>query len=93
VVRARPDENGGLRVEVQDHGVGIAEEHHDQVFKQFTRVQSGDERVGHGRGVGLFVSKFFVESHGGSVGLQSEAGQGSTFWFTIPAHPPVDEAN
>ena len=91
VVRAKSDGDGGLRVEVQDQGVGIAEEHHDQVFKQFTRLQSGDERVGHGRGVGLFVSKFFVESHGGTIGLQSDVGEGSTFWFSIPAHPPAGE--
>ncbi len=91
-IRARAEGEGGLRVEVEDQGVGIAQEHHEQVFKQFTRVQSGDERVGHGRGVGLFVSKFFVESHGGSIGLHSEPGRGSTFWFTIPAHPPAEPA-
>jgi len=92
IIRAQSASDGGLRVEVQDEGVGIAAEHHDQVFKQFTRLQTGDERVGHGRGVGLFVSKFFVESHGGEIGLKSEAGQGSTFWFTIPPHPPEEQA-
>lgn len=78
-----------LRFEVQDNGLGIPPEHHEQVWQKFTRFASGNERVRTGRGIGLFISRFFIEAHGGNVGLQSEVGQGSTFWYEIPREPRV----
>ncbi|NUP99043.1 MAG: GAF domain-containing protein [Armatimonadetes bacterium] len=80
----------GLRIEVRDAGVGISKEQQEQVFQKFARLQPTDERVRGGRGIGLFVSRAFVEAHGGSIGLESEPGKGSTFWFTVPFHPPAD---
>lgn len=91
-VRARRA-GDGVRVEVGDEGIGIAPELHDQVFLKFTRLQHGDDRVKAGRGIGLFISKFFVESHGGEIGLESEPEVGSTFWFTIPLTPVVEPAS
>lgn len=80
-----------IRVEVADHGVGIAPEHHEQVFQKFTRLAAGDDRFGSGRGIGLFISQRFVEAHGGRIGLDSEPGAGSRFWFTVPIEGPGDD--
>ncbi|MBI2301286.1 MAG: GAF domain-containing protein [Armatimonadetes bacterium] len=87
-LEVRPE---GLHVEVADQGVGIPAEHHEAVFQKFARLTQTDERVRGGRGIGLFISRVFVEAHGGRVGVRSEVGQGSTFWFTVPYEPPREE--
>ncbi len=88
-VRVRPVSEG-VRVEVTDHGLGIAKEHHEQIFQKFARLQQTDERVRGGRGIGLFISRFFIEAHGGQIGLDSDTGQGTTFFFTLPLEPMGD---
>lgn len=87
-------DNGAVRFEVEDHGVGIAPEHHEQVFLKFARLSRGDDRIGGGRGIGLFIAKRFIEAHGGNIGLASAPGEGSTFWFRVPVEGPEQvEAN
>ncbi|MCC7494509.1 MAG: GAF domain-containing protein [Fimbriimonadaceae bacterium] len=84
-------ENGNVRVAVTDRGPGLAKELHEAVFQKFARVQQSDDRVRAGRGIGLFISRFFVEAHGGQIGLDSEVGQGSTFWFRVPLQAATKE--
>lgn len=71
------------RVEVTDTGPGIAPEHHQRIFEKFGRV---DDKAGMaGTGLGLTFARMAVEAHGGAIGVRSEPGKGSTFWFTLPA--------
>jgi signal transduction histidine kinase len=83
VVRALP-EGGVVRFEVADTGVGIPAEHQAAIFERFYRVPGADSG---GAGLGLFIVKEIVEAHQGHVGFTSEAGKGTTFWFTIPLAP------
>ncbi|HEX9289600.1 MAG TPA: ATP-binding protein [Anaeromyxobacteraceae bacterium] len=70
-----------LRFEVRDTGEGIAREHLPRIFDKFYRVPGA--RSG-GVGLGLYISREIVESHGGAIGVESEPGEGSRFWFTLP---------
>jgi signal transduction histidine kinase len=74
-----------LRVEVRDHGEGIASKDVPKLFRKFQQIDSGATRKVGGTGLGLVICKGIVEQHGGQVGVESEPGVGSTFWFTIPA--------
>ncbi|WP_434381745.1 ATP-binding protein [Melittangium boletus] len=80
VVRARSD-GERVRFEVADTGVGIAPEHQSRIFEKFYRVPG--ENTG-GAGLGLSIAQEIVQAHGGEMGLTSQPGQGSTFWFTLP---------
>jgi two-component system sensor histidine kinase BarA len=71
-------------VEVGDTGIGIASEHHDLVFREFAQVDASASRQHHGTGLGLTIARKLVELHGGRIWLESDLGQGSRFYFTIP---------
>jgi two-component system, NtrC family, sensor histidine kinase KinB len=73
--------NGAVRFEVTDTGVGIPREYQPRLFDKFFRVPGSP--VG-GAGLGLSIAKEIVQGHGGDIGVKSEGGQGSTFWFTLP---------
>jgi signal transduction histidine kinase len=76
--------SGFIRFEVVDHGPGIPLEHQEALFEKFFRLPG---RPGGGAGLGLFIARGIVQAHGGRIGVSSESGRGSTFWFTIPAAP------
>ncbi|MNS31947.1 Non-motile and phage-resistance protein [compost metagenome] len=76
-----------VRVEVTDHGEGIAEEDIPRLFQRFVQLDQGNTRRAGGTGLGLSISKALVQAHGGDIGVESELGCGSTFWFTLPLHP------
>jgi PAS domain S-box-containing protein len=72
---------GAVRFFVSDTGIGIPPENHAAIFRRgFRGAQSTT-----GLGLGLTISKRIVEAHGGAIGVESEVGKGSTFWFTLPA--------
>ena len=76
-------ENGYILVEVKDNGIGIPEDEHENIFKQFYEV---DSRLNHetgGTGLGLSIAKGVVEAHGGKIWVESTPEVGSTFSFTI----------
>jgi len=78
-----------LRVEVSDHGPGIAAEHHPKIFEKFGQLDTNVRQSIPSSGLGLYFCKLAVEAHGGSIGVNSEVGQGSTFWFELPLHGPA----
>jgi len=73
-----------VRVDVTDFGPGVPPEYHDRVFEKFAQIGQTKKGLGSSTGLGLTFCKMAVEAHGGKMGLQSEAGKGSTFWFTLP---------
>ncbi|MDQ3242807.1 MAG: HAMP domain-containing histidine kinase [Gemmatimonadota bacterium] len=74
-------------LEVGDTGLGIAQDHHELIFREFAQVDSSASRVHHGTGLGLTIARRFVELHGGRIWLESELGRGSRFFFTLPIRP------
>ncbi len=80
-VRALPTD-GVVRFEVSDTGEGILPEHQRYLFERYFRVPGSNSK---GAGLGLSIAKEMVEAHGGQIGVKSERGKGSTFWFTIPS--------
>ena len=77
--------DGCLRVEVQDDGPGIPEEEMPLLFTPFSRLSNKPTGGEKSSGVGLSIARHLVELHQGTIGAESEAGVGSTFWFEIPA--------
>jgi GAF domain-containing protein/anti-sigma regulatory factor (Ser/Thr protein kinase) len=81
-VRATPV-NGSVEVSVSDTGVGIAPEDQQAVFEEFRQVGTAEKKV-EGTGLGLALSRKFIELHGGKIWVKSQVGAGSTFTFTVP---------
>jgi signal transduction histidine kinase len=78
--------DGEMRVSVADSGPGIAAEDLDRIFEEFQQTEAGARQL-EGTGLGLALSKRFVEMHGGRIWCASEVGKGSTFEFTLPLKP------
>jgi len=75
--------DGMVEVSVTDTGVGIAPEDQEAVFEEFRQVGTSDKKV-EGTGLGLALSRKFIELHGGKIWVESQVGEGSTFTFTVP---------
>jgi signal transduction histidine kinase/ActR/RegA family two-component response regulator len=74
----------GLRFEVIDTGIGIAPEQLDRLFNNFPQADASTSRKFGGTGLGLVISMHLIEGMGGSLGVDSEVGRGSCFWFELP---------
>ena len=72
------------RVEVADTGPGIAADFIGRIFDKFSQAEEGRSRKGYSTGLGLAFCKLAVEAHGGVIGVSSEVGKGSRFWFELP---------
>ncbi len=77
------------RIEVTDHGPGIAAEHHPKIFEKFGQLDSSLRQSLPSTGLGLYFCKLAVEAHEGRIGVISEVGRGSTFWFEVPVVGPA----
>ncbi len=80
---------GRVRWRVVDHGPGIEARHLPRLFERFYRVDKSRSRREGGTGLGLAIVKHIVAAHGGEVGVESEPGRGSRFWFAVPQNGPV----
>jgi signal transduction histidine kinase len=74
----------GVELRVTDTGVGIGPEHHERLFERFYRVDRARARELGGTGLGLSIVKHLAHAFGGTVGVSSEPGRGSTFWVRLP---------
>jgi len=86
VLGAAPDP-AGVRIWVQDHGPGIAAQYHQHIFEKFGVADLAIDHRPVSTDLGLAFCKLAVAAHGGHIGVESQPGQGSTFWFTLPAAP------
>jgi len=87
-----PNGKPEIMVQISDTGPGIALEQHARLFQPFSQVDASLTRKTGGTGLGLSICRHLIELHGGRIGLESEPGTGSTFFFTIPVQIP-DTAN
>lgn len=85
---------GEVVISVADQGVGLAPEHLNRLFEKFFRVRSGLGRHVAGTGLGLPIARTIVESHGGRIWAESQIGQGTTLYFTLPTErAPLEQAD
>lgn len=78
-----------VRFEVHDTGIGISKEDQLNLFTPFTQLHNSMQKITHGTGLGLSISKHMVELMGGKIGVTSELGKGSIFWFELPLQPAI----
>jgi signal transduction histidine kinase len=84
-------ENDDVIFCVRDTGVGIKQEDIPRIFEEFQQIDGGTRRRHEGAGLGLVISKRFVELHGGHIWVESEPGKGSAFYFSLPINIATDE--
>jgi signal transduction histidine kinase len=78
-----------IRISVTDHGIGISKEQQHSLFSRFFRISSNETIRHPGLGLGLFICRSIVELHKGTIGVESEINQGSTFYFDLPRETDV----
>jgi signal transduction histidine kinase len=82
-IEAGVDAGGQVYVRVKDYGIGIRKDHQSDIFGKFYRVEESADRF-QGLGIGLYICAEIIRRHDGQYGVESEPGQGSTFYFSVP---------
>lgn len=90
----RADGKYELEISVEDTGIGIPEDKRDAIFEKFSQVDNSATREYEGTGLGLAICRMLIEKMGGRIGVDSQLGRGSTFWFklTLPMHGKLERA-
>jgi signal transduction histidine kinase len=73
-----------MTLAIKDEGIGISQEDQQRLFTRFFRAQEATERAIQGAGLGLSICKSLVEAHGGTIGVESARGKGTTFTVRLP---------
>ncbi len=89
-VTTRRTVDGDVVIRVTDQGRGIPADRLTQVFERFEQVDASDARDKGGTGLGLTIARSIVEQHGGSIGVDSDLGKGSSFWCSFPAYRVIE---
>ncbi|MBI5651848.1 MAG: HAMP domain-containing protein, partial [Chloroflexi bacterium] len=89
IVLSARREDGFVKIAVTDHGPGILPEEQANLFQRFYRGRRAEEE-GIGIGLGLALAREIVQAHGGAIGVTSQLGEGTTFWFSLPRAEPAD---
>lgn len=84
------EDDGFVTVSVIDTGMGIPYQDQERIFERFYRVEKERTSSGGGRGLGLAIAKHIIDGHGGIIGVRSEPGNGSTFYFSLPTKTTMD---
>ncbi len=87
-LRAHPN-GDGVRIEVEDSGVGIPADKLPKIFEKFFQVENSAQPRSVGSGLGLAIAREIVEAHGGTIGAESREGRGTRFTVTLPVRPPA----
>lgn len=85
-----PDQPGHVKVAVTDTGCGLAPGERDRIFERLYQVPNTEGGSEQGLGLGLYISRELIHLHGGQIGVESEQGEGSTFYFVIPLEQAKD---
>ena len=92
ILSCQHTDDNQTRINITDTGMGIAREKQSQLFTAFSRLDADKTNI-EGTGIGLVITKNIVELMGGRIGVQSEPGKGSTFWFELPADKSLHNAD
>jgi PAS domain S-box-containing protein len=84
IIHAEQQQDGQVKVTVSDRGQGIRAEDLPHLFERYYRVNKTESRIS-GIGLGLYICAEIIKQHGGEIGVTSELGKGTSFWFTIPS--------
>jgi signal transduction histidine kinase len=91
-IRAFKRDSQYVEVQVEDTGIGLTPEQQSRLFTRFYRAETSFRDQVSGTGLGLSIVKTFVELHGGTIRVQSQAGAGSMFSFTLPLQQPANRS-
>ncbi|RYU91192.1 PAS domain S-box protein [Mucilaginibacter terrigena] len=83
VIIAVQERDNNVRISVTDRGIGLSKDQQSRIFERFYRVED-KKNMTSGLGMGLYISHEIISNHNGTIGVESEAGQGSTFYFELP---------
>jgi len=84
IVVGMKEDRSSVRISVKDNGIGVPKESQALIFDRFYRVKDNDKKKDAGFGLGLYISSMIIKQHGGKVGVTSNKGNGSLFWFSLP---------